>query len=84
VEGEPRTNGTNGGIVQINPCITRPRFVPPGWHWGWRFERTGVTGLYRIHLGIKCLDADNRFGLRNGDRVQLWECLETWQHNQYW
>jgi hypothetical protein len=84
VEGEPGTNGTNGGVVQISPCITHPVFVPPGWQWGWRFARTEVTGLYRIHLGTKCLDADNRFGIRRGDKVQLWECIGTGQHNQYW
>jgi hypothetical protein len=83
VEVEPRTAADNGGIVQINPCLQRPG-TRPWWQWEWRFEPTDVVGLYRIHLGPKCLDADNSHGIRNGDRVQLWDCLGPFQTNQYW
>jgi hypothetical protein len=83
VEAEPRTAANNGGIVQINPCLQRPG-VHPWWQWDWRFEPTDVIGLYRIRMGPKCLDVDNSFGIRNGDRVQLWDCLGPFQTNQYW
>jgi len=75
LEAEPRTlDGRNGGIVQINPCVFQAAVVF-FWQWGWQFEPTNVDGLYRIRMGDKCLDADNTFGIRNGDRVQLWDCL---------
>jgi hypothetical protein len=83
VEAEPRTAADNGGIVQINPCLYHP-VTHPWWQWDWRFEPTDVPGLYRIHLGPKCLDVDNSYGVRNGDRVQLWDCLGQFQTNQYW
>ena len=35
-------------------------------------------------MGDKCLDADNTFGVRNGDRAQLWDCLGPGWTNQYW
>jgi hypothetical protein len=84
LEAEPRTlDGRNGGIVQINPCVFKALTVF-FWQWGWQFEPTSVNGLFRIRMGDKCLDADNAFGIRNGDRVQLWDCLGPGQLNQYW
>lgn len=84
LEAEPRTlDGRNGGIVQINPCVIRA-VVVYFWQWGWQFEPTSVDGMFRIRMGDKCLDADNTYGIRNGDRVQLWDCLGPGQLNQYW
>ena len=76
-------DGRNGGIVELNACIHTGIRIP-FWQWGWQFEPTSVTGLYRIHMGDKCLDADNTFGVRNGDRAQLWDCLGPGWTNQYW
>jgi hypothetical protein len=83
VEIDPFTENVNGRAVHVAPCALQPiRF--PWWQWGFKFEPTEAVGLYRIHLAGKCLDADNSFGLNNGDRVQLWECLGPGQTNQYW
>jgi hypothetical protein len=78
VEAEPITVTRNGGIIQVMGCNF------DGYN-DWRFEPTDVAGLYRIRIGgERCMDADNRFGIRNGDRVQLWDCLGGWDLNQYW
>jgi hypothetical protein len=86
LEAEPRTlDGRNGGIVQVWDCIWPPQAATVEFpQWGWQFEPTSVTGLYRIRMGDKCLDADNTYGIRNGDRTQLWDCLGPYQTNQYW
>lgn len=84
LQAEPRTlDGRNGGIVQVWDC-TQNSPVSNFPETGWQFEPTSVTGLYRIRMGAKCLDADNTYGIRNGDRTQLWDCLGPGQTNQYW
>jgi hypothetical protein len=84
IEAEPLTAHQDGGFVHVNFCDPSDLGGNKWWQWEWRFEPTRVKGLYRIHVGAKCVDADNSNGLENGARIQMWECLGGGQHNQYW
>jgi hypothetical protein len=81
LDAEMRKITRDGGVVQVKRCIAGPIFGSQDW----RFEPTEVSGLYRIRIGgERCLDADNRFGLRNGDKIQIFQCRGGAQTNQHW
>jgi hypothetical protein len=78
LDADSDTIRQNGGKAQIFGCNGTV-------FQGWFFDHTGVEGLYRIRTMFRpdgCLDADNSVPSHN--RLQIWHCIGTSQHNQLW
>jgi hypothetical protein len=84
LDGDLNTLPDNGTWVQLWGCNSRPQqeWQMPRWDYSNGYPWLGWHQLYVNPYRWAVLDADSRYGLGNGSKVQVWQNLNG--PNQYW